>query len=127
MKLENKLRKYYNKSLSKYNKLDLDNPEFFMPYFITYLRLRRDTLILNEPDYNPETNLKIASICFAIVEYEQSITCIYKYYNLVKSVPIIKDTTKAPEQVAQEYQAERLQHWNTFCDLIRVNMENWLA
>lgn len=122
-----KLYKYYKKELLHINNFNMTHILCNLDYFITYLRFIRDFLLLTDSDINPENNMKIASLCAAIAEYEQYSTCFSKFYTVVNNVPIKIDKAKTNEQVANEYNAARQLHWKLFCDLIQTHMEGWFT
>lgn len=120
-----KLFRYYVKELKKCHNSSFNNYENCLDYFTTYLRYMRDVYILTEENIDPDKNLKVASICMAVSEYEKYSTCISTYYNVSKNTIEQKDKTKTKDEVTKAYQTEKLFHWNTFWEIVRMNMESW--
>lgn len=119
------LIKYYKKNLLKSHKNSFNNITNSLNYFILNLMLLRDYYVLTETDLNPETNLKLASICAAVSEYENYNNCFNLYYTVENGVPKIKDLTKTKEEIDVEYNTARLQHWTAFWNIVALNIEGW--
>lgn len=102
----------------------LTNP---MSYFVDYLKFMRDYYILTEPlvQDSGEENLKIATIATAVSEYEQYQNCEHKYYG-VDGAKVIYKIPGTQEEVQQQYNKEKIFHWNNFWNLVRLNMEDWM-
>lgn len=121
------LLKYYKKELDKINKFSFENSTNCMDYLSTYLRYMRDVYILKEPVIDPNSNVKLASICMAVSEYEKYSTCIDNYYNAMNGNPELKDKTKTKEETDALYSKEKMFHWNAFWEIVKINMEGWFA
>ena len=96
-----RLNKAYKNRLSTLQKSFFDNNETGLLLFAEYLRYLRDSIVLAE--YRSETEaakIKIATITAAVAEldaYLQDVGTQHKTF-----------------------------HWNTFCELLKQNMEDWL-
>ena len=92
----------YRKNFKALSKQFFDSKETGLIFFIEYLRYIRDHLVL-EPGGTSDENLtktKLATLVTAIAEVDA-------YF-------INQDTTK------------KTFHWNNFCELVKLNMEDWL-
>ena len=95
------LNKAYNARFNCLQKSIFVNKDAGLALFIEYLKYLRDSIVLNE--YNTESEaskIKIASIIAAIAEFEA-----YKQTQDIK---------------------QKTFHWNSFCELFKQNMEDWL-
>jgi hypothetical protein len=96
------LNKAYKKSFKLLNKNFLKSKTFGLDVFVEHLKYIRDIMILQqEGDIEAinTSNITLATIITAIAEYEAS--------------------THNHEQ--------KCFHWNNFCELVKQNMEEWLA
>ncbi len=121
------LYRTYDKRLKKDHEINFKNLTNSMDYFVTYLKFMRDYYILTEPLIldNGEENLKIASLATAVSEYEKYQNCEHNYYGFDGTKVIYKvDGTR--EEVQQQYNTEKTFHWNSFWNLVKLNMEDWL-
>ena len=98
-----------------------------MGYFVDYLKFMRDYYILTEPLVldSEEENLKIATIATAISAYEPYRNCEHKYYGF-DGAKVIYKIPGTCEEVQQQYNKEKIFHWNNFWNLVRLNMEDWM-
>lgn len=98
-----------------------------MEYLVTYLKFMRDYYILTEPLVleGGKENLKIASLATAVSEYEQYKLCEQKYYGF-DGAKVIYKVQGTSEEVQQQYNEEKSFHWNSFWNLMRLNMEDWM-
>ena len=98
-----------------------------MNYFVTYLKFMRDYYVLTEPlvTESGEENMKIAAIATAVSEYEQYQNCEHKYYGF-DGTKVVYKVDGTSEEVQQLYNTEKAFHWNSFWNLIRLNMEDWM-
>jgi hypothetical protein len=95
------LNKAYSKRFKIINENFFTNKETGLVLFVEYLKCLRDTIILETSmDLNKTESTKIATIVTAIAEFDA-----YK---------ISQDENK------------KAFHWNNFCELIKLNMEEWL-
>lgn len=97
------LSKAYSKKFKVINKDFFTGKDTGLILFVEYLKYLRDCLIIEMPvdsDKNELTKTKIATIIATIAEFEG-----YK---------ISKDNNK------------KSFHWNNFCELLKLNMEDWL-
>ena len=98
------LEQSYAKSLKAINKNFFDKKETGLTLFAEYLRYLRDITVLDTIDElfdaHNEVNLKVATISAAIAELDA--------------------------YIFEEVQDKKVFHWNNFCELIRLNMEEWL-
>lgn len=95
------LNKAYKKRFNYLQKGFFENKEIGLTLFVEYLKYLRDCIVLCE--YNSElerSKVKMASIIAAIAEFE------------------------AYTQTQKDKQ--KTFHWNTFCELLKQNMEDWL-
>lgn len=114
------LYKAYEKQLKKHHTLSLEGLTNSMDYFVTYLKFMRDYYILTEPlvAENGEENLKIASLATAISAYTKYQTC----KNWCDS---LETSANKDETLLKKYTTEKDFHWNSFWNIIRLNMEAW--
>lgn len=89
------LSKAYKKRFDRLNKLVLKSSTVGFDYFIEHLKYQRDLLIISAEEENLKENIKLATIIAIIAEYEASKTSENKEL-----------------------------HWNTFCELLKQNMED---
>jgi hypothetical protein len=97
------LNSAYSKRCKVINKDFFINKNTGLVLFVEYLKYLRDSLILETPvDLNRQelTKTKIATLVTTIAEFET-----YK---------INQDKDK------------KTFHWNNFCELVKLNMEEWL-
>ena len=95
------LNKAYNNRFNFIQKSIFVNKDAGLILFVEYLKYLRDSIVLNEYDTESENSkVKIASIIVAISEFE------------------------AYQQVQDSKQ--KTFHWNSFCELFKQNMEDWL-
>ena len=95
------LNKTYNNRFNFLQKSIFINKETGLLLFVEYLKYLRDLVVLNE--YNKATEyskVKMASVVAAIAEFDA-----YRQ--------------------AQDHQQKTF-HWNSFCELLKQNMEDWL-
>lgn len=123
-KVFKKLTKTYKQVLNRLNKKASTNTTFLADYFVTQLKLLRDTCVLNGID---DVNLSgITLLSTAIEEYEAYKDCFNKYFKVSRTgLPERKDTGKTADETAKAYSAERKIHWDTFWELVRLNLEFW--
>lgn len=77
------------------------NNEAGLMFFIEYLKYLRDSIVLSTPaGTEKELKVKIITITAAVAEFEA-----YK--------------------LAQNHD-QKVFHWNSFCELLKQNMEDWL-
>lgn len=114
------LYKAYEQQLKRCRSLNLEGITNSMDYFVTYLKFMRDYYILTEPliAENGEENLKIASLATAISAYTRYQTC----KNWCDS---LEASTNKDETLLKKYSTEKDFHWNSFWNIIRLNMEAW--
>lgn len=96
------LNKAYKKSFNTLNKAIFQSKTAGLNIFIEHLKYLRDSMILaanDDLEKVSKTNAKLTTIITAIAEYEASIN--------------------STEQ--------RIFHWNNFCELVKQNMEDWVA
>jgi hypothetical protein len=121
------LYKKYNKKLQTLHKNNFEGLVNNMDYFITYLKFMRDYYILTEPLIvnDGDENLKIATLATAVAEYENYQNCIHNYYMFTGEIakPKVEGTS---EEIQAKYTAEKAFHWNSFWNLVRLNMEEWM-
>jgi hypothetical protein len=91
------LDKAYYKNFKSLSKHFFKNKETGLIFFIEYLRYLRDHLVLESEETN---TTKLATLVTAIAEFDAYV--------------INKDSEK------------RIFHWNNFCELVKLNMEDWL-
>ena len=117
----------YDKSLKDTHATSFKNLVNPLEYFITYLKFMRDYYILTEPLVmeSGEENMKIAAIATAVSEYEQYQNCEHKYYGF-DGTNVVYKVEGTSEEVQQLYNTEKTFHWNSFWNLIRLNMEDWM-
>lgn len=92
----------YRKNFKALSKQFFNNKETGLIFFIEYLRYIRDHLVL-EPNSTLDENLtktKLATLVTAIAEADAYFTS--------------QDITK------------KTFHWSNFCELMKLNMEDWL-
>jgi hypothetical protein len=96
------LNQAYTKSFKILSKNFFGNKEVGLTFFVDYLKYLRDCIIINTEDLdeNELIKTKIATLVTAIAEYDTYKAC--------------QDTEK------------RAFHWNNFCELVKLNMEEWL-
>jgi hypothetical protein len=95
------LAKAYTKAFNKLQKDVFTYKKSGLVLFIEYLRYLRDSIILTDYGSDSEnTKLRIATIIAAIAEFNTY------------------------EQKCNEEQ--KVFHWDNFCELLRLNMEDWL-
>lgn len=114
------LCKAYEQQLKKYHTLNFEGVTNSMDYFVTYLKFMRDYYILTEPlvAENGEENLKIASLATAISAYTRYQTC--------KSwCDSLEASANTDETLLKKYTTEKDFHWNSFWNILRLNMEAW--
>jgi hypothetical protein len=123
----NKLYKSYKKRLRVLNRLSFKGLATPVDYFITYLKMIRDCRLLNASDVGAilDQDLELASIITAISEYENSQHCIEKYYN-IGSTGISRISNEDEETVSKSYRAEKLFHWESFWNLVKIGVEDWI-
>ena len=121
------LYKTYDKRLKKDHEMGFKNLTNSMDYFVTYLKFMRDYYILTEPLVldSGEENLKIASLATAVSEYEKYQNCEHNYYDF-DGTKVIYKIEGTREEVQQQYNMEKTFHWNSFWNLVKLNMEDWL-
>lgn len=98
--MNKQLNKAYEKRLKALNKEFFKDNKTGLFLYIEYLKYLRDSFILDS--YKDDRDkLKVAALNAAIAEF-------YAY---------------------DESEAEEVKcfHWNNFCELMRLNMEEWLA
>lgn len=120
-----KLYKNYNKKLKQLHKQSfkyLDDP---VEYFVTYLKFMRDYHLLTKSctDDLEQENLELTSLVTAIAEYEQSKSCITKYYKIENGVTI--RLADDEETTLRNYSEEKAFHWDAFWSLIKLSLEGW--
>lgn len=98
--MNKKLNKAYEKRLKTLNKEFFTNNKIGLFSFVEYLKYLRDNFILDSYK-DDQDKIKIAALNAAIAEF-------YAW---------------------DESEAEDVKrfHWNSFCELMRLNMEDWLA
>ena len=96
--MNNQLNKAYEKRLKTLNKDFFNNTKAGLYLYVEYLKYLRDSFILESYDQN---KLKIVAINAAVAEF-----CAWDESSV--------------EEVSRF-------HWNNFCELMRLNMEEWLA
>jgi predicted metal-dependent HD superfamily phosphohydrolase len=120
------LYKSYKKRLTDLHEKLLQGTATPVEYFVTYLMMLRDKQLLSVP-FNQELDLKdidLASIITALKEYDKYKKCIYDYYAVKNGV--VKRIAEGTEQEVQEkYTKERLYHWETFWNLVKMCAEDW--
>ena len=120
------LYKSYKKRLTDLHEKLLQGTATPVEYFVTYLMMLRDMQLLGVP-FNKELDLKdidLASIITALKEYDKYKKCIYDYYAVKNGV--VKRIAEGTEQEVQEkYTKERLYHWETFWNLVKMCAEDW--
>ena len=95
------LNKAYNDRFSFIQQDIFVNRAAGLTLFIEYLKYLRDSIVLNEYDKACEgSKIKIASIITAIAEFDAY--------------------TQAQDNQQKTF------HWNSFCELFKQNMEDWL-
>jgi hypothetical protein len=98
--MNKQLNKAYEKRLKTLNKNFFKDSKIGLLLYVEYLKYLRDSCIL---DYykDGQCQLKIATLTAAIAEF-------YAY---------------------SENESEGIKsfHWNNFCELMKLNMEEWLA
>lgn len=121
------LYKAYDKRLKKDHEISFKNLTNNMEYFVNYLRFMRDYYILTEPLIldTGEENLKIASLATAISEYEKYQNCEQAYYSF-DGVKMSYKVEGTAEEVQKKYNLEKAFHWDSFWNLVRLNMEDWM-
>lgn len=90
------LKKAYKRSLKKLNKAFFIDNSAGVSLFVEYLRYLRDSMLVDRAELSYDT--KIATLITAVAEYDAYAAC--------------KDN--------------KAFHWNNFCELVRLNMEEWL-
>ena len=97
-----KLDKAYRKNFKELSKYFFGNRETGLIFFIEYLRYLRDHFIIESnslPEEDP-AKIKLATLVTAIAEFDAYL--------------LDKDTSK------------KVFHWNNFCELVKLNMEDWI-
>ena len=127
---KNKYKKLYNSykyRLNKINKLCFKNEATPIDYFVTYLEMLRDfrLLELTESNTNVDNDLILASLVTALSEYEKSIYCIGNYYKVENNVAV-RTTGEDEETTRKKYSAEKLFHWESFWNLVKLSVEDWV-
>ena len=121
-----KLYKNYYKSLSKIHRKSLAHYSLPLEYFVTYLKFLRDKLLL-ETSYKKELgeeNLELVSLITALQAFENYNTCIYKFYD-VQADQVVHKAEYTAETAQTAFQEERLYHWETFWNLVKLCIEGW--
>ena len=98
------LTKAYQKRLQTLvNMYDFNNTDLGLNLFVDHLRYIRDCFVLDNLNNLEDEDIKtdIATINTAIAEFDA--------YG------------------AAQTQEQKMFHWNTFCDFVKINMEEWLA
>ena len=102
--------------------------------FVTYLRYLRDSLFITEMSANNfktsefKGSVGLNLLATAIDEYEESQSCINKYFNInfdniasknLDDIISVKktDENETIEQIQNKYAVEWQQHWNRFWEL----------
>jgi hypothetical protein len=98
--MNKQLNKAYEKRLKALNKDFFKDNKTGLFLYIEYLKYLRDNFIL-EPYKDDRDKLKVAALSAAIAEF-------YAY-----NESSVEDTKRF--------------HWNNFCELMRLNMEEWLV
>jgi hypothetical protein len=88
----------------------------------------RDYRLLSTPDINKirEEDPSLAALITAISEYEQSQSCVLKYYK-VENGAISRIATTDEETTLKKYSQEKLFHWETFWDIVKMSIEDWVT
>ena len=95
------INKVYKYRLNFLQKNFFVNKETGLALFVEHLKYLRDTIVLSEYNIGAENSkIKIASIIAAIAEFD------------------------AYKQASDNQQKSF--HWNSFCELLTQNMEDWL-
>lgn len=121
-----KLKKAYRKVLQGITVQSFNNKASLLDYLYTYLQYLRDEALLNCLG-DPKNDKTVAALYTATEEYKAYCTCITKYYDISRNVPVRLDTAKSDAEVAQLYGAERLTHWRAFWSIIKEHMEDWIV
>lgn len=122
------LEKVYIKQLKKENKniikATVDSP---FDYLVTQLRRIRDKLIVINNIQDIKENEVIACLCIAINEYDLYKTCILDHYILNNRGEILEAINKnlKSEEVLENYNKEREEHWNNFWQLVQDCGQEW--
>lgn len=93
----------YSKKIKALNKDFFKNKEVGLILFIEYLKYIRDCLVISTVENLDECNIiktKITTLTTAIAEFDA-----YK---------------------ASQNSTKKVFHWNNFCELVKLNMEEWL-
>ena len=121
-----KLYKTYKKRLADINAHSVNNLLPPTQYFVTYLQLLRDRLLLESPLTASlgTDNIELASIVTALSEFENYQKCIHNYYIVTGNVAV-RRSEFTEEEAAIKYQEERSQHWEAFWNLVKLCIEGW--
>ena len=95
------LKKAYHKSMKSLTNQLFQHKHAGLFFFINYLRYIRDTLVIG--NINDSEQTKLNTIITAIAEFDAYVECL-KTKNL----------------------KQKTFHWETFCELVKQNMEEWL-
>lgn len=97
-----RLNKAYKKRLNSLNKHFFNNQEQGIVLFLEYLRYLRDSIILNNMEnFNDEIKATVATINAAVAELDS--------------------WNKLEDQTKKDF------HWSNFCELMKLNMKEWLV
>lgn len=95
------LNQAYYKNFKNLSKHFFDNKETGLIFFIEYLRYMRDYLAVTSADLDLEAiKIKLATLAAAVAEVDA--------------------------YIIEQDSAKKLFHWNNFCELVKLNMEEWL-
>lgn len=97
------LNRAYSKKIKEIHEDFFVKKETGLALFVEYLRYLRDTFIIETPVAMIDdafTKTKIATLVTAIAEFDMYKAC--------------------------QEENKKVFHWNNFCELIKLNMEEWL-
>lgn len=123
-----KLYKSYKKRLKTTSSSLIDTWQDPTEYFVTYLRMIRDyrlltTTYLNEID---KKDKELTALIAAISEYEKSQSCFSNYYQIENNV-VSRKSGISEEEALAAYSQEKLFHWEAFWNIVKMNVEDWVA
>ena len=114
------LRKAYKRCLNKLNKNTFEDPAILIDYFATYLKLIRDTYLLDE--LNAADLPKLTYLSTAIEEYEQYQKSGRKFIAGFQAF----NSKEEQEAYFKECAKEKETHWTLFWELTRAHLASWI-
>lgn len=119
-----KLVKRYKKDLKYLYKRSLKVEAADLDFFIVFMQLLRDKMILLNDNEKELQNASLMSIVAAIECYNKYLSCAEKYFE-VEEEKLTPKNNKTLEVAIAECKEERQKYFDDFCGILRESINYW--